>query len=149
MSLPVEMGKCEAVGVWACHLPGPWESAGLGRVRLCANDMCWTPTSLCPATLLHPPRFACSSRRWPGALFASKSRSQLLALHLHGRQTHDRPFECHVHASCTFIFALLFELQSRIIHSAPSFRLTTCRLPATSRTTVLFPPHSLFAQSAR
>ena len=118
------MGICEAAGVWAGHLQGPWKSAGLGRVQSCANDMRSTPTSLCPATLLHTtpwriitaPTKICmfqSIEGGRGLSLAFKSRSQFLALHLHGRQKHGQPFECHVHASCAFLFALLFELQSQ------------------------------------
>ena len=43
------MGICEAVGVSAGHPQGPWKSAGLGRVQICANGMCSTPASLSPA----------------------------------------------------------------------------------------------------
>jgi len=50
---------------------------------------------------------------------------------------------------CTRVMCFPFRAAIRapisIVYIASSFCRTTCRLPAASRTTVLFPPHSVFA----
>ena len=135
----------------------PGKTRGWGWVQLCANDMCSTPASFSPATLLRPLAYRKNTASTEIGI-SNRSKEPRDSIWLSTRD-HNRlrralsPYASEPRSAlqtpCTrviyFHFALLFGHLPPLAHSPSDFRRTVSRLPAASRTTVPFPPHSLFA----